>query len=302
MQKSKQFRNKIKAWLYAACMSAICFMPAFLSAQSDTPFRWYNAKLKQAQYKDILKAATEVDVVLFGELHNNSIAHWLQFALVRDFIQVGKRPLVLGSEIFETDQQAALDSFLDGNITNDAFTKDKRFWPNYANDYHGIVELAKTHKIPFIATNVPRRYARIVSKQGLLALDTLPDSEKSWLCPLPYAIDTTLQSYQAVMAMGHGNSFNGYYFAAAQAIKDATMANRILQNLQLKSSLFFHINGAFHSDYHESIAWYLRQAKPDIKILVITTLEQDNLTAPAGEDKGKADFYLVTDPGVIKSY
>jgi uncharacterized iron-regulated protein len=302
MLKSKPYRSRIKALLFVAYISAICSMPAFLSAQSDTPFRWYNAKLKPAQYKDILKAASEVDVVLFGELHNNSIAHWLQFALVRDFIQVGKRPLVLGSEIFETDQQAALDSFLVGNIMADAFKKDKRFWPNYADDYHGIVEFAKTYKIPFIATNVPRRYARIVSKQGPQALDTLPDNEKSWLCPLPYSIDTSLQSYRTVMEMGHGSNFNGYYFAAAQAIKDATMANRILQNLQSKSSLFFHINGAFHSDYHESIAWYLRQAKPDIKIMVITTLEQDGLTAPTEEDKGKADFYLVTDPNVIKSY
>jgi len=67
-------------------------------------------------------------------------------------------------------------------------------------------------------------------------------------------------------------------------------------------TLFFHINGAFHSDYHESIAWYLRQAKPDIKILVITTLESEGLKPPKDADKGKADFYLVTDPGVIKSY
>lgn len=273
-----------------------------LSAQSDQPFVWYNGKYKQAKYQQVLNAAAQADVVLFGELHNNSIAHWMQWVLVRDLFSIKKNKLVLGSEIFETDQQAALDSFLAGNRNGDDFKKDKRFWPNYAMDYHGITVFAMENKIPYIATNVPRRYARIVSKQGKDALDTLPDADKAWLCPLPFVVDTTLKSYKTVMQMGHGSHFNGYYFASAQAIKDATMADRILKHMSIPGSTFFHINGSFHSDFHESIAWYLRIAKPDIKILVITTLETDGLNAPDTEDKGKANFYLVTDPGVIKSY
>jgi uncharacterized iron-regulated protein len=295
----KNYKSLATGILLVLCL---VLSPINLSAQSDQPFTWYNGKYKNTQYKKILKAAAQADVILFGELHNNSMAHWMQWVLVRDLFVIKKSRLVLGSEIFETDQQAALDSFLAGFISSDDFKKDKRFWPNYATDYHSITDFAKVNKVPYIATNVPRRYARIVSKQGAAALDTLPDAEKAWICPLPFPIDTTLQSYKMVMQMGHGSQFNGYHFASAQAIKDATMADRILKNLNTPGTLFFHINGAFHSDYHESIAWYLRQTKPDIKILVFTTLESDGLKPPDDSDKGKADFYLVTDPGVIKSY
>lgn len=302
MQKENSQKNY--KFLISRLFIVACLVLQFASvaAQSDQPFIWYNGKYKQATYRQVLNAAAQADVVLFGELHNNSIAHWMQWVLVRDLYSIKKNKLVLGSEIFETDQQAALDSFWAGNINADDFKKDKRFWPNYAIDYHAITLFAQKNNIPYVATNVPRRFARLVSKQGMEALDTLPDADKAWLCPLPFYVDTTLQSYKTVMQMGHGSHFNGYYFASAQAIKDATMADRILKNMSIPGSTFFHINGAFHSDFHESIAWYLRKAKPDIKILVITTLESDGLAAPDAEDKGKADFYLVTDPGVIKSY
>jgi len=199
------------------------FITPDLRAQSDLPYTWYNGKYKNTQYKKLLKAAGQADVILFGELHNNSIAHWMQWVMVRDLFAIKKYQLVLGSEIFETDQQAALDSYLSGFVKSDDFKKDKRFWPNYATDYHGITEFAKVNQVPYIATNVPRRYARIVSKQGAAALDTLPDFDKAWICPLPFPVDTTLKSYRMVMQMGHGSQFNGYHFASAQAIKDATM-------------------------------------------------------------------------------
>lgn len=41
-----------------------------------------------------------------------------------------------------------------------AFDSLARLWVNYATDYAPLVELAKTLKFPFIATNVPRKYAR----------------------------------------------------------------------------------------------------------------------------------------------
>ncbi len=44
---------------------------------------------------------------------------------------------------------------------------------------------AKENKIPFIATNVPRRYANVVKDNGLPYLDSLSNEAKRYLPPLP---------------------------------------------------------------------------------------------------------------------
>lgn len=277
------------------------FSGILLHAQNPELSTWYSAKGKVAQHNTIVKAALEADVILFGELHNNSVCHWHQIKIFKSLItQAGSR-LKAGAEMFERHQQEALDSFLQGKIKSEAFLKEHAFWPNYKTDYHRITELAAEHKIPYYATNAPRKYARLVSKSGQESLLDLSEDEKRLLCPLPFPVDTNLNCYKNLLSMGHGNDFNGYYFASAQALKDATMAHIILQNLN-PGEIFYHLNGAYHSDYFESISWYLRQARPGIKILTITTLESEGLKKPSGEDIGKADFYLVTDPDVVKSY
>lgn len=49
-----------------------------VSAQK-APYIIYNAKGKKVSYKKMLKTLEDKDMVLFGELHNNPIAHWLQY-------------------------------------------------------------------------------------------------------------------------------------------------------------------------------------------------------------------------------
>ena len=49
---------------------------------------------KKSNFNKIIKKAVATDVVLFGELHNNPIAHWLELELVSTL--QGKTKLVLG--------------------------------------------------------------------------------------------------------------------------------------------------------------------------------------------------------------
>jgi len=282
-------------------LSVFLFILSYARAQSGSPSQWYSASGKKTTYSRVLKDAQKADIVLFGELHNNSICHWYQTVLARDLVTLKNGKLMLGAEMFETHQQAALDSFLQGLYTKDAFIKNTQVWPNYATDYHTLTELAARHKLLYIASNVPRKYAKQVSKYGYTSLDTLPESEKALFCPLPYPVDTSLQCYQTLMSMGHGSNFNPYYFASAQALKDATMAHFILKHFK-EGYTFLHLNGAFHSDYFESIVWFLRKAKPELKIMVITTQENTGLQAPDKTERKKADYFLITDPDVPKSY
>ncbi|MEI9958010.1 MAG: ChaN family lipoprotein [Ferruginibacter sp.] len=133
-----------------------------------------------------------------------------------------QRNLVLGAEMFEQDNQQALDLYLQNKISVKGLDSMARLWKNYPTDYAPLVDLQRINHIAFAATNIPRRYAAIVSKGGFEALDTVPANQKTWIAPLPIAYDAELPGYKNMMTMmgGHGSP----NMPKAQAIKDATMA------------------------------------------------------------------------------
>ena len=222
-------------------------------------------------------AMGSADVVLFGELHNNPVAHWLQVVVARDLAARGG--LVLGAEMIEADDQGTLDAYLRGEIDEAAFDTLARLWPNHATDYAPLVELAKAQGLPFVASNVPRRYARAVGRGGFEALDTVPDAQRLWIAPLPIDFDPELPGYVNMLTMmGDHGSPN---VVMAQALKDATMAYFILQNLP-EGARFLHFNGSFHSDFHEGIGWYLQQAVPQLKRVTIATVSCWRRPQPSG--------------------
>ncbi|PCI33288.1 MAG: iron-regulated protein [Flavobacteriaceae bacterium] len=265
-------------------------------SQNKPAYKLFNSKGHKISYKKVIKKMKRADIVLFGELHNNPIVHWLQYELTKD-IAVGQ-DLVLGSEMLEADNQKALNDYLEGAVNQQALDTLARLSKNYQTDYKPLVDLAKNHKIPFIATNIPRRFAKKVFRTGLESLDSLSMEEKSWMAPLPLKYDASLSQYVKMKAMmgGHG----GDNLPKAQACKDATMAYFILKNKG--NSLFIHYNGAYHSDYHEGIYWYLKQANPQLKILTITVEEQASIKKFNKEIKGKADVIIVTPTSMTKTY
>ena len=113
------------------------------------------------------KACSEADIVLFGELHNDPIAHWLQFKLTQKMLLQFGRNIVLGAEMFEADNQKELFSFIKGEINQKEMDTVVRLWPNYYTDYAPLVALSIEHKVPFIATNIPRPLLELYSKKGL---------------------------------------------------------------------------------------------------------------------------------------
>jgi uncharacterized iron-regulated protein len=153
--------------------------------------------------------------------------------------------------------------------------------------------------LPFIATNIPRRYASLVSKKGFEALDNLTDEEKTWIAPLPILYDATLPGYVEMMKMmGDHTSPN---MPKAQAIKDATMAYFIEKNLQ-PNSVFIHYNGTYHSDSYEGIYWYLKKTLPTLDIITISTVEQKDIEKILTDNYTKGDYILVIDEDVTKTY
>lgn len=266
-------------------------------AQDKKAYQIFDKKGKKSSYEKLLKAGEKSEVVLFGEYHDNSFVHWLQLEFTKDLAQ--KKDLVLGAEMLEADNQKQLDQYLKGEINQKQLDSSARLWKNYKTDYKPLVDFAKEKKFSFIATNVPRRYASLVFKKDLVALDSLSALEKSWIAPLPIEFDINLPGYKGMMSMQGGHA--GDKMPKAQAIKDATMAYFINKNRK-ENSVFIHYNGTYHSDNYEGINWYLRKLDAGIKIITIATVEQKDISKLDAEHYNKADFILVIDEDVTKTY
>ena len=277
--------------------SIFLFATIISVAQDKKAYQIFDKKGKKSSYEKVLKASEKTDVVLFGEIHDNSVVHWLQLEFTKDLAQ--RKPLVLGAEMLEADNQKQLDQYLKGEINQKQLDSSARLWKNYKTDYKPLVDFAKDKKINFIATNVPRRYASLVFKKDLVALDSLSALEKSWIAPLPIEFDINLPGYKGMMSMQGGHA--GEKMPKAQAIKDATMAYFINKNRK-ENSIFVHYNGTYHSDNYEGINWYLRKLDADIQIVTIAMVEQKDISKLEAEHYNKADFILVIDEDVTKTY
>lgn len=265
--------------------------------QHKKAYTLYNAKGKKVSYKKMIKSAGKADLVFFGELHNNPIAHWLQFELTKDLGE--KRSLTLGAEMIEADNQDELNDYLSNKIDKKALDSTARLWKNHKTDYAPLVDYAKDNNLTFVASNIPRRFASLVYKKGFEALDSLSMEEKSWIAPLPVLFDAELPGYVNILKMmGDHGSLN---LVKAQAIKDATMAHFILANYKA-GDLFIHYNGAYHSNNYEGIMWYIQQQHKGLDIVTISTVQQKNLKKLLKENKLKADFIICVDSDMTTTY
>ncbi|RNI30882.1 iron-regulated protein [Rufibacter immobilis] len=276
------------------------------SFQSDKPaYRLFTGGGKAVTYQKMLQELASADVVFFGEQHNDPIAHWLQLELAKDLYQRHGQQLLLGAEMWETDTQTALDSFLLGQLEEPTFQQSSRAWPNYLTDYKPLLLFAREKKIKVIATNAPRRLARVVARESLKGLDAVPAQEKQWLALLPLTVDLELPAYKNMLQMfggeTHGSSMASAQIVEAQALKDATMAQFISKNLQ-KGQYLLHLNGAYHSDHHEGIIWFLRRLRPELKVKTISTVLQPHLEKLQKEHLNRADIVLAVPESMTKTY
>ncbi len=327
---------------------------------SEQPMQLFDSKGKKITYKQWINTLKKElnpavpTIILFGELHDNPLVHWLQLQTTQDLYMISPN-MALGAEMFETDQQLALNEYLKPSDTSAQktqtsvtpmgamfgqdphYTKLKnavKLWPNFKTDYKPLVDFAKENDLPFIATNIPRKYANLVYRGGVKALDTLSAEQKNLCPPLPFPYDSTLTCYSDIFKAtgGHG----GQNLPMSQAIKDAAMAWNITQNLtpRLIDSLaskgtrvtttnaikitspqpriFIHYNGTYHSDNHQSIEWYLHSYAADqgkianqplkINVVTIGARTQDQVKTLDPENKNIADLIIVTVDNITKTH
>lgn len=294
--------DKIKTTLLFAIL--FCSLSLLCSGQSDLQiFKIYDHNGNPVEFNTMIEKLTESDVIFIGEQHNDPVSHYFQLKIVKYFNNKFPGNLKIGLEMFETDDQLKIDEYTSGLISEKSFESETRFWNNYKTDYKPIISFAKENKIPVIATNIPRRYASLVYREGLESLNRLNAAQKTYIAPLPISIDTTLKSYQSLMGKGnlHGQTSSTLYLLESQAIKDATMAVMIANNY-MQSEKFIHFNGSYHSDWKEGIIAFLLPLVNNLSTSNLSFIRTENIHSFDPELKNIADFIILVDKDMMTSY
>lgn len=267
-----------------------------LVASSYVPQRVFDTRLKGfSDFEAMLADLARADAVFVGEQHDDTNTHRLELAIVEGLTRRGV-PVVVAMEMFERDVQPSLDQYAAGTMTEEQFLKDSRPWPRYATDYRPIVEYAKAHKLPVVASNVPRRVASEVGKAGLSAVEGLGADRRlaasDMLCP---SSGSYYDRFVAAMG-GHAGATPNFYFA--QCVKDETMGESVARTFHQSTGrvAIVHFDGAFHTDFGEGTADAARRRMPGRRIAVVSILPVSDIDAatPSDSDLKRADYILYT--------
>jgi uncharacterized iron-regulated protein len=278
---------------------ALILLTSTMTLTSKMPaYKLYTAKGNNTDYSKLSNDAAAADIVFFGELHNNPICHWMQFELAKSLHKEKGNSLIIGSEMFEADDQLKIDEYFSDLIRQRNFEEEARTWNNYKVAYKPVLEFARENGLKYIATNIPRRYASLVARGNFLALEQLSPEAKQYVPKLPIIADMELPGYKQMAGMGgHGMP----YIAESQAAKDATMAHFILKNHK-PGMTFYHINGTYHTNNYEGIVFFIRQANHLLKVVTIASVEQDDISKLEEANEGLADYILVIPKSMGKTY
>jgi uncharacterized iron-regulated protein len=248
-----------------------------------------------SDFETMVADLARADAVFVGEQHDDPNTHRLELAIVEGLTRRGV-PVVVALEMFERDVQGHLDQYAAGTTTEEQFLKDARPWPRYATDYRPILEFAKAHRLPILASNVPRRVASEVGKVGLSAVDTLGGDRR--LAARELRCPTSGSYYDRFIAAmgGHAGATANFYLA--QCVKDETMGESVAETFHKTTGRVAIVQfvGAFHSDFGEGSAESARRRMPGRRVAVVSILPVDDIDAakPAEGDLKRADYLLYT--------
>jgi len=289
----------MKLKVFTTILGIILLSSSVLFSQDKPAYKIYDKLGNETSFHQLVNSASESDVVLFGEIHNNAVCHWLQLEVTSALIKLKEGKIILGAEMFEADEQLLINEYLEGTIMEKNFEAESKLWKNYKTDYKPLMTLALENELGFIATNIPRRYANLVSRNGINALDSLGSEAKRFIAPTPINVDPETPGYSVILEMdGHGMDIEK--MVEAQASKDATMAHFISTN-QRAGFQFIHYNGDFHSAIFGGIYYYLKKIDDSLNIFTITTVENED-TAFKEEWEDLADFIIVIPNNFTKTY
>ena len=280
------------------------------AAAMYVPERVFDTRRKAfSDFEAMLADLARADVIVVGEQHDDPNTHRLEAAILQGLLRRRVR-VVVSLEMFERDVQPVLDNYLAGTIPEQEFLSSSRPWPRYTTDYRPLVEIARAHKWPVVAANVPRRLASEVSKHGIRALDAFSATDRAYAarelhCPLDGYFDRFVaatsghSSPELEKATEEEKDAAKQRMYQSQCLKDETMAESIVAAFKAqagKPGPIVHYTGAFHSDFGAGTVERIRRRLPNHRVGVVSIMAKEDLDSlsVSDDDLTRSEYLVYT--------
>ncbi len=159
----------MKKHLIVICLVS-CFGMAFPAmAECITGDYWFRPQDQQTLPESaVLQQLPASGIVLLGEHHSNAGHHQWQLRMIKALYQQ-RGALVIGLEMQPRNQQAVLDQWVAGKLSENEFLQQSHwlsYWSSNFDDYFPILDFARQKRIPLIALNVSQSLLQMVQTQG----------------------------------------------------------------------------------------------------------------------------------------
>lgn len=184
----------------------------------------------------MLDMAADARIIYIGETHDNPASHRVQLRVLEELSSRFPEKISLGMEMFTSAQQAVLDRWTAGELSERDFLKESAWYETWRMDfdyYRDILVLARDLNIPVIGLNAPRTLVGQISRSPI---ENLPDDIRSELpefgAPDPYHTALIKAIFSGHKA-GQGD-IDG--FLRVQTLWDEIMAENIANHLKLSEN------------------------------------------------------------------
>jgi len=249
-------------------------------------------------WASLIDAIARADVVVLGEEHDDSVAHRFQLAVVSQVLASWPKTAV-AMEMLERDQQAEVDDYLSGKLTEVAFLEavapgdDSSL--RFAEFYLPIIDAAGEEDASVVAANAPRKFVRMARTEGWDGIADQPEYQEN-LYVVPKSIDQGPYRTRIEELM-RDNGKEPTREAVdevlrAQQVWDSTMADSTLRALRHADKVVLLI-GRFHGDFAGGTVEQIQKHNALARVLYVSTINE-NARRLRPEDVGRADLVVYT--------
>ena len=217
-------------------------------------------------------AASNPQVLLMGEVHDNKEGHKLRFEDLRQRVEAGWRPAI-AMEQFDRETQGLLNEAQKGCLDASCVIKvmDKKGWD--WQSYHPVIQLALTHHLPLIAANLSRSDASKVVRDGLASsFDAATVAAYKLRDPLPSDLR---RGQEKAIQEGHCNMVSDIMLPGmvnAQVARDIWMA-KLIREQQPRDVVLIAGNGHVRKDI--GVPRWLNAIEPRLNVRTIGFVEPE---------------------------
>ncbi len=179
---------------------------------------------KVIDFAGMVEDLRKVSVVFIGEVHDMPEHHRAELNVIKA-LHEAEKPLAIGLEMFRTDSQSSLNSWVRGDLAPDRFIPV--FYDNWRLPwplYRDIFVYAREHELALVGLNISDAISKKIAREGFLSLTA---EEKKQLPPgISCKVDPTYMEFIRKAYAGHsGKKDKGFVnFCEAQMVWDKAMA------------------------------------------------------------------------------